>query len=191
MLRLRHDTPREWVAVALADFDAFLQDHAANERKVAMSALTLAVQHPDKQDLVAALIAVSREELEHFQRVYELLRARDAGLAHDARDPYMSELRRRIKQPDVAAYLLDRLVLFGVIEARGCERFRMLHEALPDGPTARFYGELVASEARHHALYLDLARRYFPADRVAARLDALLDVEAEVARRLPLRPALH
>lgn len=191
MLRLRHDTPPEWAEVALADLDAFLRDHAANERKVSGSALSLAVQHPDKQELVGQMIDLAQEELDHFRRVYDILVGRGRTLGHEGPDPYMSELRKAIRSPDVEVYLLDRLVLFAIIEARGCERFALLAEALEPGELKDFYQDLVRSEARHHATYLKLARRYFDPERVDQRLDELLDLEAGVARDLPLRPALH
>ncbi|MEM7245539.1 MAG: tRNA-(ms[2]io[6]A)-hydroxylase [Acidobacteriota bacterium] len=192
MLRLRHDTPPEWSALALDRLDEFLQDHAANERKVSQSALTLVTQHPRKTELAEALIAVAQEELDHFRQVHEHLLRRGSTLAQDLPDPYMTKLRAGLRKGEVDEFLLDRLVLFGIIEARGCERFRMISEALPEeDPLQPFYVDLTRSEARHHALYIDLARRYFPKDAVDARLDELLDFEAEVMAALPLRPALH
>src|SRR5690606_22254490 len=100
MLRLRHETPAAWTEVAIAELDAFLQDHAANERKVSQSALQLAVQHPDHERLVTTMIDLAQEELDHFRRVYELLRARGQGLGLDAPDPYMGKLRQAVKQAD-------------------------------------------------------------------------------------------
>lgn len=191
MLRLRYQTPPEWTSLTLARLDEFLQDHAANERKVSHSALTLAIQHPHRAELVAALIPLAQEELEHFRLVYEALVARGRTLGLDAPDPYMGRLRRALRKRDVDEYLLDRLLLFGIIEARGFERFKMLADALEPGPLKALYDDLSRSEARHYATYLRLARRYFSAADVEARLDALLDLEAEVLRGLPLRPALH
>lgn len=191
MLELRYETPRQWVDITLANMDAFLQDHAANERKVSQSALTLAVQHPQHEALVDEMIRLAEEELSHFRQVYTLLKERGKNLGYDAPDPYMGALRRAIRERDVNLFLRDRLLLFGIVEARGCERFVMLAEALTPGPLKDFYTELARAEARHHALYLNLARRYFPAEEVKARLDALLTLEAEVIRNLPLRPALH
>lgn len=195
MLKLRHDTPREWAQVALAELDAFLQDHAANERKVSQSALALVAQHPTRRALTDALIPIAEEELLHFRQVYELLVARGQTLVQDLPDPYMRELRRAIATPDIDGYLLDRLVLFGIVEARGCERFALMATALAesgaDPALTGFYEDLVRSESRHHATYIKLARTYFDPARVAERLDALLDLEAAVARGLPLRPALH
>ncbi|MEM9691534.1 MAG: tRNA-(ms[2]io[6]A)-hydroxylase [Myxococcota bacterium] len=191
MLRLRHDTPAAWTDVALAELDAFLQDHAANERKVSHSALSLVAQHPTRQKLVETLIEIAQEELEHFRQVYELLAARGQTLGQDVADPYMSRLFKAVKSRDFEAYLLDRLLLFGIVEARGCERFLMLAEALTDPALKAFYTELGQCEARHHATYVSLARHYFAREQVDARLDVLLDLEASVARELPLAPKLH
>jgi tRNA-(ms[2]io[6]A)-hydroxylase len=190
MIRLRHATPPEWVMVVENDLIAFLKDHAANERKVSQSALTLAVQHPTRGALVGALIDIAREELEHFKRVYELLRDRGHGLAHDVADPYMGSLHKAVKQPHVDDYLLERLVMFGIVEARGHERFSLLAEGLADAELRKFYAGLQRAEARHHAVYLQLARDAFDDGRVDERLDALLDIEADVARSQPLRATL-
>lgn len=191
MLGLRFLTPSHWVEVVWSDFDRFLQDHAANERKVAVSALTLANQHPRRTELVSTLIGVAQEELGHLRQVHDLLLKRGSHLGFDTPDRYMGALHKAIRNPSVDQYLLDRLVLFGIVEARGCERFGLVAESAPDADLADFYRELTRSEARHHGLYLGLARTYFDADRVAARVDHLLDLEAEIAASLPLRPALH
>lgn len=191
MLRLRHDTPAEWVERVEADLVSFLQDHAANERRVSRSALTLAVQHPERPELVDELVEVSLEELEHFRRVYRLLRDRGATLAQDSPDPYMKRLHRSLSHPDRETWLLRRLVLFAVVEARGLERFAMLAEGLRDPALRDVYRELARCEARHRGMYLRLARRYFPLDRVRAVLNSVLDAEAEVLRSLPLGPTLH
>ena len=191
MLRLRYDTPHEWVRVVEDQFDDFLQDHAANERKVAGSAMTLLTQHYDRPELVSALVEVAFEEMEHFRRIYRLLIDRGSGLAQDAPDPYMTKLRKLTRRGDKEEYLLERLLIFGIVEARGCERFAMLGEGLSDPDMKTLYRELAQSEARHHGLYLRLAKLYFDDGRVAKRCDELLDIEASVVRELPLTPRLH
>lgn len=191
MLKLRHTTSPQWIEVVLANFDTFLQDHAANERKVSHSALTLAIQHPHLEQLVGALIEVAQEELTHFRQVYDLLVQRGRRLGQDAPDPYMGALRRNLQKREAKAYLMDRLLLFAVVEARGCERFALVADALEPGALKTFYTELVRSEARHHGLYLRLARQYFTEAEIQARLDEWLDVEARVIAAQPVRPALH
>lgn len=191
MLRLRLATSPAWIDAVTADVDAFLQDHAANERKVSGSALKLAVHYPDRRPLVDAMVEMAREELEHFTRVYRLLVGRGRPLAQDAPDPYMGGLRAAMRKRDVEEYLVDRLLFFAIVEARACERFGLLAEALPDAELRRFYADLTRAEARHHALFQRLAQLYAPADAVAARLDEVLEIEAEIVRRLPIRAALH
>lgn len=191
MIRLRYDTPRAWVDLVEADLVAFLQDHAANEHRVSRAALTLAIQHPEREELVRELVDVSMEELTHFKQVLELLVARGAGLGRDHPDGYMRTMMKRISTPDHEEWLLRRLVLYALVERRGYERFSMLGEHLADPALAAVYQDLARCEARHQGLYLRLARTYFDADRVDACLDALLDLEAEAMRAQPLRPSLH
>lgn len=184
-------TSTAWVDAVLADLDGFLKDHAANERKASASALTLAVQHPERRPLVDAMVRLAQEELEHFRRVYDLLVARGQTLGQDAPDPYMSAMRRLLRTRDMDEYLLDRLVLFAVVEARACERFVLLAGALPDADLSAFYRQLARGEARHHGLFLRFAHRYAPCRAVQDRLATVLDAEAEIVRGLPIRAVLH
>ena len=191
MLRLRTATSPAWIDAVRGDVDAFLQDHAANERKVSGSALQLAVQHPERRPLVDAMVALAREELEHFARVYALLGSRGKGLAQDAPDPYMGALRAVVRKADVGTFLLDRLLVFGVVEARACERFGLLAEGLAEPELRAFYAELTRAEACHHALFVRLAQDVAPRDEVVARLAEVLDAEAAIVGTLPIRAALH
>lgn len=191
MFRLQCETPSLWLRIVLHDFDSFLQDHAANERKVSASALKLVVQHPERTELVEALIELAREELEHFQQVYTALRARGRGLAQDAPDPYMGALGQVMRRRVTEEYLLDRLLTFAVVEARACERFDLLADALPAGPEQDLYRHFTRAEARHHGTFTRLARAYFPQSIVEARLDEIVAAEAQIIATLPLRAALH
>lgn len=187
---LRSSTPPAWTAAVLADFDAFLLDHAACERKASGTAMTLIAHYPDRTELVRECLAVAREELAHFERVWEKLTARGLVLGPDAKSPYMALLAREYRKGS-DAYFLDRLLVTGIVEARGCERFGLVAAALPDGEWKDFYRDIARSEVRHQELYVDLARRYFPAEAVAARLDELLGAEAQVIAGLPLRAAIY
>lgn len=191
MIKLRHTTPREWVDIVEADLVAFLQDHAANEHRVSRSSLSLALQFPQRTELVDAMVDVSVEELAHFKLVYELLRERGASLGQDQPDPYMRALRKRLASSDRETWLLHRLVFFSIVECRGYERFALLGEHLSDPALRETYRELARSEARHQGLYLRLARTYFDEALVDEKLDAFLDLEAEIMAAQPLRPALH
>jgi tRNA 2-(methylsulfanyl)-N6-isopentenyladenosine37 hydroxylase len=187
---LKVATPGEWLRGVLSEFDSFLVDHAACERKASATALTFVSHYPDRPELVSAMIQLAREELDHFQRVYQQLAARGLQLEADTKDHYVLKMRDQVRRGP-AFYLMDRLLVAGVVEARGCERFGMVAEALPAGTAKELYDTLSRSEAHHHQLFIGLARRYFPADEVADRLAELLEVEAEIIKQLPLRPALH
>jgi tRNA-(ms[2]io[6]A)-hydroxylase len=174
-----------------AHLDEFLRDHAANERKVSASAMRLAVEHPEHRALVDAMIGVAREELEHFKCVYDVLAGRGQTLGQDAPDPYMRALGKVIRTADARAYLLRRLLGFAIVEARGRERFALLARAFGAGALGELYARLARAEARHQALFLRLARVYYDPAEVDRGLDALLDAEAAIVARLPVRPALH
>lgn len=191
MLKLRYDTPREWVDTVRENMNDFLKNHAHSERKVATAALTLVAHHPERPELVSALTDLAREELGHFREVLNRLEERGDWLTRDQADPYMTALHKLIRREDSQHYFLDRLLVFGLVEARGCERFHMLGEYLPEGSLKDFYAGLAKAEARHHGLFIRLARHYFADEVIQNRVDQLLTSEAEIAQALPLRPALH
>jgi len=192
MFKLRANTPAAW-AVHVADhLDDFLVDHAACERKASANAMHFVVRYPDRTELVAKMIAVAREELEHFERVFEIMCERGVALAADERDPYVNELLAQVRTGRETR-LLDRLLVGSIIEYRGCERFAMLARELGarEEPLSEFYREIAASEARHRGDFHDVARLYFAASDVDDRLSELLDAEASIVERLPIRAALH
>lgn len=190
MLPLVTPTPTAWVELVLANFDEFLLDHAACERKASATGMSFVVRYPDRTRLLEPMIAFAREELEHFHQVYRLIEARGLTLRADNKDPYVEPMIRWVRGGRDER-LLDRLVMGGVVEARGCERFGLVAEGLPAGELKDFYAELTRSEARHVGLFHRLARSYFSAEQVDARVAELLALEAEIIAGLPLRPALH
>lgn len=190
MLSLRHSTDPGWVEAVKRDFGAFLADHASCERKASATALGLVAHYPDRAELVRTMIGLAQEELEHFAQVVALLQARGLILRRDEKDPYVNALLKFTRRGS-EAYFLDRLLLGGIVEARGCERFGLLAEALDDAEMRAFYREITRSEARHHGLFLRLSRRYFAAAEVQTRLSELLDAEAAIVASLPHRAALH
>ena len=191
-MRLRVSTSPAWIAAVLSDFDAFLRDHAACERKASASALAFVAHYPDRPELVAECIALAREELEHFQRGAEWIARRGLVLAPDRKDPYMQALARAFRRGS-DAYFLDRLLTAAAAEARGCERFGLVAAGLPDAEAELrdFYRGLARAEVRHQELYIDLARRYFDEGEVEARLGEILEHEARVLAELPIRAALY
>ena len=190
MFRLRVESSSAWLETLLGDFDTFLVDHATCERKASATAMSFISHYPDRRELVDEMLQLAREELEHFREVVEILHARNLILGKDEKDLYVSTLRREIRNGR-DDYFLDRLLVAGVVEGRGCERFDKIATALGEGELKEFYRRLTRAEAQHTSLFLRLAKTYFPAATVEARSDQLLDREAEILAELPLRPVLH
>lgn len=187
---LRYATAAEWCDAVLADFDSFLQDHAAAEKKASGMAVSMLSHYPDRIELVGAMTDLAVEELTHFREVVKWLHKRGQVTAPDQKDPYVISLRDHLRSGR-DEFLLDRLLVAGIIEARGAERFGLIADALEAGALKQFYRSITRSEERHHELFFDLARLYLPAATVDTRLDALLDIEADIVSQLPLRAALH
>jgi tRNA 2-(methylsulfanyl)-N6-isopentenyladenosine37 hydroxylase len=190
MTVLRIATSPAWVETVLADFDRFLNDHAAAEKKASGMALSMLAHYPDKTAIVTSMVALAIEELNHFREVIKRLHQRGLTLAPDRQDAYIHALHKQ-QRKGTAEYLLDRLLIGSVVEARGCERFGLLAAALPGGELKQFYTDIATSEAKHDDLFIELAHLYFPTDTIAARLDQLLDAEAEIITTLPIVAALH
>lgn len=183
-------TRSEWVDTVMSDFDTFLLDHAAAEKKAASMALTMVSHYPDRTVLVSQMTDLAVEELTHFRAVTKLIIERGLTLAADEKDPYVNQLRaamRRGREP----FLTDRLLVGGIIEARGAERFGLIADALPVGSLKRFYRSITRSEKNHKTLFVDLAFLYAEPSAVRHRLKELLAIEAEIVAELPIRSALH
>ncbi len=187
---LRVKTSPEWVDVAKADFDAFLKDHAACERKAAALAMSMVQHYPDKPDLIRGMIDLAMEEMAHFREVIKIMLDRGLQQDNDEKDPYINQLLKCIRK-NGRTYLLDRLLTFSIVEKRGHERFMMMGEALEDEKMKDFYVRLAKAEYRHYTLFVKLAYQYYEVAEVQQRLDELLDAEAEIVRNLPFRAAVH
>lgn len=187
---LRVATSLDWVQIALSDFDAFLLDHAACERKAAAVAMSLVVKFPDRLALIEPMICLAREELAHFHEVYQLIAKRGLQLAPDDKDPYLNQLLKYVRNGR-DDYFLDRLLVSAIVEARGCERFQIVATTLEEGSLKNFYRHLAQVEAGHYMIFIRVARVYFDEATIEKRLDELLNFEAEIIRRLPHRPAVH
>ncbi len=191
MLHLASTTEPGWVAGMSCHLPILLVDHAHCEKKAASTAINLMFRYQDRPQLMQPLSELAREELRHFEQVLELLRSR--GWAYGSLSPssYAKRLFQSIRttEPDRR---LDTLLCCSLIEARSCERMRLLSEQLDDPELADFYGELLASEARHHALYVDLAlQEGFSRDVVLPRLSELAEAEAEAVAGCPREARVH
>ena len=190
MLRLKTSTPSDWLPTVLSNFDDFLVDHAAAERKASANALNLAMHYRDRAELVAAMVDLAHEELTHFKQVFELMTSRGLSFRKDERDPYIRGLLPHVRGRSDERFL-DRMLVFGIVEARGCERFGLVADGLEPGPMKDFYMDLTRAEARHHGLFVRIAKIYFSQGEVQSRLDALLDIEGALVSTLKSRAALH
>ncbi len=189
-IRLGCETNVTWVDAVMADFDTFLIDHAACERKAAAVATSMICHYPDKMQLVAEMADLAAEEMSHYRQVIKLIHARGVMLTPDIKDPYVNALRTHVRNGK-EDYFLDRLLIGGIVEARGTERFRMIAEHSTEPRLKLFYHQLALSESRHQQMFLQLALHYLPHDTVADRLALLQAVEAEIVEQLPSRAALH
>lgn len=189
-MQLKITTPTAWLDCVLANINLFLIDHAHAEKKASGMAMSMIAHYPDRTQLVKAMTDLAVEELIHFKQMMKILHTRGLILTPDEKDPYVNQLRRCFRQ-GTNEYLLDRLLIAGIIEARGCERFGLIAAALPLGDLKTFYQLITKSEAKHHALFTDLAKLYFDEHTVASRLAELLEQEADIIAKLPHRPCLH
>lgn len=187
---LKANTPEPWLEAVLGDFDEFLNDHAANERKASAMAMSMVTHYPDKPELLAEMLDLALEELGHYRQVMKLMLARGITPSPDEKDPYVNLLIKQIRKGS-DLYFLDRLLSGAVIEARGAERFKLIAAAHTDESLRRFYDSLARSEAGHHKLFLKLAHIYFDKETVATRWQEWLTIEAEIMLDLPFRARLH
>ena len=190
MITLQYNTPAAWTETVLADFDRFLLDHAAAEKKASGMAMSMVSHYPDKVDIVRTMTDLAVEELVHFKQVVKLIIARGLTLGSDEKDPYINALRKLFRQ-GTEFFLLDRLLIAGIIEARGHERFGLIADALPAGSDKHFYQAITQSEAKHSDVFFELAKNHFATGEIDSRLSELLRLESEICARLPLRAALH
>ncbi len=195
MPELACPSPTAWLEAVLDDFDTFLLDHAAAEKKAAGMAISMLSHYPDKVELVNAMSELAVEEMSHFREVVKIIHSRGLTTGPDEKDPYVIRFRQQLRRGS-DNYFLDRLLVGGVIEARGAERFGLIGQTLPAGTSSevqlkRFYQSIARSEERHLELFVELAYRYFARETVDARLTELIAVEAEIMRELPIRAALH
>ena len=180
----------DWLDCVLENFDEFLIDHAANERKASAMAMSLVAHYPDRQELVTSMIDLALEELNHFRQVMRLLEERSLIMTSDEKDPYVNQMRDHVRK-GAQEYFLDRLLSAAVIEARGEERFRLIGESLADTKLKTFYATLANAEQSHHLLFTRLANHYFDQTIVASRLSEWLAIEQIIIQQLPVRSRLH
>jgi tRNA-(ms[2]io[6]A)-hydroxylase len=192
MLGLKLPTDPRWVNIVEKNIDEILTDHAFCEQKAASTAISLIVSFPDYPDLVNEMVALSREEMGHFKMVHDRILARGGTLGKYRKDDYVVALMKFFpKGGDRTTQLVHRLLYAALIEARSCERFRLLSEELKDQEMAEFYRKLMVSEAGHYTLFLKFARQFGDRKQVDEKWQALLEYEAEIMKNLGKKETVH
>ncbi len=182
----------EWLQAVMQDFDSFLQDHADCERKASAMATSLIAKYPDKVAIVPPMIETAIEELEHFHQVFILMQSRGVGINLEMKeDLYIKQLMPLTHGGTNESRFLSRLLMGSVVECRGCERFKLISEAMEEESLKKFYKALWTSEAKHGNIFVELALKYFDEKTVYDRLHEMMEVEGEVVNNLPISAALH
>lgn len=192
MLGLKLPTDPRWVNIVEKNIEEILTDHAYCEQKAASTAVSLIVSFPEYTDLVQEMIALVKEEMSHFKMVHDKILARGWVLGRDRKDEYVIELLKFFpKGGSRTTQMVHRLLYAALIEARSCERFRLLSEELQDQELAEFYRKLMVSEANHYTMFLGFARQYGNRKEVDQKWQKLLDYEAEIMKNLSKKETIH
>jgi tRNA-(ms[2]io[6]A)-hydroxylase len=188
ILGLELPTDPRWVNIAEKNIEEILVDHAYCEQKAASTGISLIVSYPEKEELITMLTQVVAEEWSHFERVIEKLRKRGYKLGKQRKDEYVISLQKLLHPGGSRDQrLVERLLMSALIEARSCERFKILWKNIPDQELSEFYYELMISEAGHYKSFLQLAKEYLPEEVVNKRWRELLEAEAKIIESLEVR----
>ena len=188
MLGLELPTDPRWVNLAEKDLGEILTDHAYCEQKAAASCISLIQRYPERIEMVRELAPIVTEEWGHFRLVLAELDKRDLPLGRQRKDVYVNELRSAVpKGLSREDKLLEELLICALIEARSCERFRLLSLNISEEPLKEFYHKFMVSEAGHYRLFIDLASMYFGKDRARKRWKEYLALEADILANLEVR----
>ncbi|WP_343675307.1 tRNA-(ms[2]io[6]A)-hydroxylase [Chitinophaga sp.] len=188
ILGLHLPSDPRWVNLAAISLEEVLTDHAFCEQKAATSCISLIQRYPHRDRLVQELAPIVTEEWGHFRQVLAEMRKRGFQLGKQRKDLYVNELMlHQHKGGDPDTVFLDRLLTFALIEARSCERFRLLSEGLEDEYLREFYRKFMISEAGHYRLFIDLANEYLPEEKVKTRWQEWLTIEADIMDKMDVR----
>ena len=192
--RLQLPTDPRWVNIAESNIEEILSDHAWCEQKAASNAITIITINSEHQDLVSDMLDIAREEIEHFKMVHDIIVKRGLTMARERKDEYVGELAQYMKQSNNGSRVsgfVERLLFSAMIEARSCERFKVLSENFKDPELAQFYRELMESEAGHHVTFLNYARKYGFGIDVEKRWQEWLNFEAGVIAKYGKSEGIH
>lgn len=195
MLGLKMATDPRWVNIVERNLEEILIDHAYCEQKAASNAISMIVQYPQYVDLVEAMTAICKEEMEHFELVHQKLQERGLKLGFERKDPYVNDLgeflRRNKTNSTADGMFVNKMLFAAMIEARSCERFKILSEQLEDEDLKTFYRGLMESEARHYTTFLGFARKYGKGIDVDKNWQELLEFEANLMEKYGKKETMH
>ncbi|MBC7864603.1 MAG: tRNA-(ms[2]io[6]A)-hydroxylase [Bacteroidia bacterium] len=192
MLGLKLATDPRWVNIVETNISEILTDHAWCEQKATSNAISLTISYPEFTDLVDAMLALAKEELTHFEMVHEKIKQRGFVLGKERRDEYVNDLYVFMKKGYARHIaMVDRLLFSALVEARSCERFKLLSEQIKDEDLKKFYYDLMVSEATHYTMFIGFARKYSQGVDVDARWKEWLAYEAELMGKYGKRETIH
>ena len=192
MLGLQLPTDPRWVDIVEKNIEEILVDHAYCEQKAASTAISFIIDFPEKTELVQAMIDLVAEEMSHFKMVHDLLIERGFALGRERKDEYVNRLMQFFpKGGSREDHLVHKLLYAALIEARSCERFRLLSEKLEDKQLACFYKKLMISEANHYTMFLQFARTYGGREKTDQKWKALLAFEGELIKSFGTKETMH
>lgn len=195
MLGLKMATDPRWVNIVERNIEEILVDHAYCEQKAASNAISMIVHYPQYTDLVQAMTAICQEEMEHFNMVHEKILERGLKLGFERKDPYVNDLATYLKKHkndgSKEGHFVNQMLFAAMIEARSCERFKILSEEINDEDLRQFYRSLMESEARHYTTFIQFARKYGKGIDVDKRWQDFLEFEASLMEKYGKSETMH
>lgn len=191
MFRLKLPTDPRWANIAEGNLEEILTDHAWCEQKAATNAIGLITMVPEHTEMVSELTAIALEEMDHFNQVHEIIKKRGGVLGRTRKDDYVNDLYKFIIQGSREDYLIDRMLFAAMIEARSCERFKVLTENIKDEELKKFYYDLMISEANHYTTFIGFARQLGDPDKVNKRWEEWLEYEAKIIASYGNKETIH
>jgi len=187
MFRLKSSTDPQWANLAEESLEEILTDHAYCEQKAASNCISLIQKYSEKEEIVEELSPLVTEEWGHFRMVLAELKKRNLKLGRQRKNEYVNRLRQLVRKGNYEQQFLDELLVGAMIEARSCERFRLLSEKLEDPSLRKFYRVFMDSEAGHYTLFMELAKKYLPSEKVDERWKEFLAAEMKIMNSLELK----
>ena len=192
MFKLKLLTDPRWANIAESNLEEILTDHAWCEQKATTNAITLITMLPEYPDIITELLNIAKEELEHFQMVHEIIKKRGYEFGRERKDDYVGELIKFIRHGGTRdERIIDRMLFAAMIEARSCERFKVLTENIKDEELKIFYKELMISEANHYTTFIGFARQLGDPEKVNQRWEEWLEYEAEIIKSYGKKESIH